>query len=73
MFKAFELTSAYQPFLNPDIEEKYREHRGKMMADINSKLKEDFMENQKYIGTQRGLGKMLKVILNTQSILVLPP
>ncbi|MBS3155377.1 AAA family ATPase [Candidatus Woesearchaeota archaeon] len=49
MFKAFELTSAYQPFLNPDIEEKYRGHRGKMMADINSKLKEDFMENQKYI------------------------
>lgn len=49
MFKAFELTSAYQPFLNSDILQSYSGHFGRMMADISSRLKDDFRENEKYI------------------------
>lgn len=51
IFKAFELTSAYQPFINPDVVQSYKEHLGKLMSDAASKLKEDFRENEDYITT----------------------
>ena len=41
-FKAFELTAAYQPFINPDVTQNYKGHFGKLMKEFCALLKEDF-------------------------------
>lgn len=50
MFKAFEVTGAYQMLLNPQIlRQEYYDQNPKMMADVAAKLKEDFRKNEDYI------------------------
>ncbi|MEK6952268.1 MAG: AAA family ATPase, partial [Nanoarchaeota archaeon] len=53
MFKAFELTGAYQFLLNPQVlrGEKYRGQAPKMMAEVTQRLKDDFRKNEDYILT----------------------
>ncbi|HIG95045.1 MAG: hypothetical protein QT05_C0008G0021 [archaeon GW2011_AR13] len=52
MFKAFEFTGAYQSLLNPMIlTGKYYSENPKMIADVVSKLKEDFNKNKDRIMT----------------------
>jgi hypothetical protein len=50
MFKAFELTSAYQNILNPaKLKSDFSDEAPKMMAHVAEKLKQDFRENQDFI------------------------
>jgi len=50
VFKAFEITGAYQFLLNPHIlKSRYQGQNPKMMADVVSKLKEDFRANEDFI------------------------
>ncbi|MFA5174468.1 MAG: AAA family ATPase [Candidatus Pacearchaeota archaeon] len=52
MFKAFELTSAYQNVLNPSIlKSEYLDEAPKMIAEVAERLKSDFKENQDIILT----------------------
>ena len=52
MFKAFELTSAYQHVLNPSVlKQEYSDENPVMMQDVVQKLKQDYMENEDLILT----------------------
>ncbi len=52
VFKAFELTGAYQKLLNPMIlGQDYFEQNPKMMRDIVESLKQDFRKNESFILT----------------------
>ncbi len=52
MFKTFELIGAYQNLLNPMVlNSNYSGNNSKMMADVVSKLKDDFRKNEDYILT----------------------
>jgi len=52
MFKTFELIGAYQNLLNPMVlSSNYSGNNSKMMADVVSKLKDDFRKNEDYILT----------------------
>ena len=50
IFKSFELTGAYQSLINPHIlRTTYKGNNPKFMAEIMSKLREDYAKNQGYI------------------------
>lgn len=50
IFKAFEIAGAYQFLLNPQIlRQDYYEQNPKMMAEVVSRLKDDFNKNADYI------------------------
>ena len=49
MFKAFELTGAYQPFTNTDLSQGYSGHFGKFMHDAIAKLKDNFRTQEEKI------------------------
>lgn len=49
MFKAFELTSAYQPFINPDAVQAHKGDFGKVSAEASYRLKGDFGIKRDYI------------------------
>ena len=52
MFKAFELTAAYQDVLNPLVlNQDYRKENPTMMAEVAKQLKADFRRNEDYIMT----------------------
>ncbi|MDD5133050.1 MAG: hypothetical protein PHD81_03035 [Candidatus Nanoarchaeia archaeon] len=50
LFKAFEMTGAYQSLLNPTIlKQDYYDQNPKMMADVVDKLKKDYAKAEKFI------------------------
>ncbi len=50
IFKAFELTGAYQQLLNPFVlKNDYKDQNPKMMAEVIESLKDDFRKNEDYI------------------------
>ena len=49
VFKAFELTGAYQHLLNPSELRKNFGHNPKVMAEVVAKLREDYLKVQPYI------------------------
>lgn len=50
MFKAFEVTGAYQQILNPSVlKMKYADQNPKLMAEVADKLKADYKANEDYI------------------------
>lgn len=51
MFKAFELSAAYQPFVNPDALRDSKGGFSRFMANAVSKLKDDFNKDKDYILT----------------------
>ena len=51
VFKAFELTGAYQHLLNPANLRKYYNHNSKVMAEAAAKLKADYNSQRDYILT----------------------
>lgn len=52
MFKAFELTAAYQDVLNPLVlNQDYKKENPRMISDVAKQLKADFRKNQDYIIT----------------------
>lgn len=59
MFKAFEVTGAYQNLLNPMIlNSNYSGHNPKMMSKVVGELKTDFRKNEDYILT--GLSESMR-------------
>src|SRR3989344_1869810 len=73
MFKAFELTGAYQSLLNPQtLRQKYLEQNPVMMATVAEELKKDFRANEDYILTSlemAGQGKAVTVFFKDNETL----
>jgi len=50
VFKAFELTGAYQKIINPGVlRQEYSEQNPKLMEEVTERLKDDFRKNQDFI------------------------